>query len=91
MRSIERRFSNLQNKNFEVIHLAAALLCSGCTLISVREISGGLFTFIFEERPDQKLLVSNYWNGLMRIEPRQFANIVRDLKARTKVRNVFIG
>ncbi len=75
-----------KQKDFEDIHLAAALLCDGCILLSVREVVAGRFSFIFEETPKQETLVSDYWNGLTRVEPRQFANIIRELKARTKVR-----
>ena len=74
-----------QQQTLEDIHLSAALVCNGCSLMSVREVVRGRFAFIFEETPEQEQLVSDYWNGAMRIEPRQFANAIRELKARTKV------
>ncbi len=73
-------------EDIEDIHLSAALVCNDCSVLSVSEIVPGRFAFGFEATPEQKRLVSDYWNGTMRVEPRQLANAIRDLKARTKMR-----
>ena len=74
---------------FEDIYLASALVCNRHELLGVQENAPGRFAFEFEDSPDLKKHVSDYWNGAMRLEPREFANAIRDLKARTKMRAAF--
>ena len=78
-----------RQNNLEDIHLAAALICNGCALESIHEVVPGRFAFVFQEMLDQDSLLEQYWQGEMRVEPKQFANAVRELKARTKIRKFY--
>ncbi len=89
MKLTTRKMKNTQPitvEDVEDIYLSAALVCNGRSVHSVDEVAPGRFAFSFEVTPKQEQLVSDYWNGAMRVEPRQFANAIRDLKARTKMR-----
>ena len=80
----KQREEIIKTEEIADIHLSAALVCNDRPVLSVEEVSQGRFAFEFEVTPEQKQLVTDYWNGALQVEPRQFANTVRDLKARAK-------
>jgi hypothetical protein len=68
---------------FRTSDLALASALSLCQpFIRLEAVSASRFNFIFEKTEDTDYLVDKYWNNDMRVDPREYFDAIRSIKAR---------
>ena len=72
---------NLFDKMYKTsdISLASFLMCNSVEMKGTDKENGSRVTFLFDNSDDIEKLANEFYNGA-RIEARQFANTMRDLK-----------
>lgn len=66
--------------------LAATLVCMNIALVGLRPSADDVqrIEFLFNKDEIIEKLISGYWEGSLRIEPKHFWGVCRELKSRLK-------
>lgn len=75
-----------ENDFYKTSDLAlAAVISLSIPLEAIDRAGGQKAQFIFCRTNDLDEIISQYWRGEIRVEPRQFFNAIRDIKTRLYV------
>lgn len=64
------------------LNLAAVIFCHGYTLAKIDRSDPSRYKFIFGHTGDIYVVVSDYWERVLKCEPQQLFEAVKALKAR---------
>ena len=72
----------MENQNFQTsdFYSAVFLLASGHKLIKIDKTDPRRFCFVFQDQKNRTKLLEDFFNGNVRIEPRQFISSIKELK-----------
>ncbi|MHB1864561.1 MAG: DUF5659 domain-containing protein [Candidatus Saccharimonadales bacterium] len=73
-----------KNDNYKTsdLALAAALICHGHNLETLDKHNAKRVLFIFQQSDNLNESLNGYWENLLTINPRQYFDAIRNLKAR---------
>ena len=72
----------MKTQNFQTtdFYTAVFLLSSGFKLIGIDKSNPRRFGFVFTDQANRAKLLEDFFNGIARIEPRQFVSSIKELK-----------
>jgi len=62
-------------------YTAVFLLAKEYKLIGINKSDPRRFRFVFEDQEDRTKLLEGFFNGKTKVEPRKFANAIKELKS----------